>query len=160
MIKNIQPLEGFIQALKNPSISNEQSYEPIIFQLKTSEVATFHRFCQAFSIRVIDHIDRQLEDLVRVQNPAITDKVVRIKQVEALLKDKNKIADTTNWVYFPWLQKVVHILQQEDYFSVITNRNVNTNFINLLLQQQKCLFYLHHQRMSGTPCPPPLQLSH
>jgi len=99
------------------------SYEPIIFQLKTTEQATFHRFCNAFSITIIDHIDRQLEDLIRVQNPTITDKTVRLQQVEKLLEDTEKIADMTNWVYYPWTQKVIHILQQADYFSVITNRN-------------------------------------
>ncbi len=123
MIKTIHPLEKFIQSLKNPTIAAELSYEPIIFQLKTTEQATFHRFCNAFSITIIDHIDRQLEDLIRVQNPTITDKTVRLQQVEKLLEDTEKIADMTNWVYYPWTQKVIHILQQADYFSVITNRN-------------------------------------
>ena len=123
MIEQIHPLEKFIQALKNPTITTELSYEPIIFRLTTAEQATFHQFCQVFSITIIDHIDRQLEDLVRVQNPSITDKALRLQQVEALLKDTEKIAATTNWVYYPWLQQVVHILQQADYFSVITNRN-------------------------------------
>lgn len=123
MIKIIHPLEKFIQSLKNPTVANELSYEPIIFRMSLMEQATFFRFCQAFSIKIIDHIDRQLEDLVRVQNPSITNKSTRLQQVEQLLTDAEKIADTTNWVYFPWKQQVVHILNQADYFSVITNRN-------------------------------------
>ena len=123
MAKKIHSIKDFIQALEKPTLAPQLSFEPLIFKVTTSEKRIFQKYCKAHLIAIIDNIDRQLEDLVRVQNPSIIDKTVRLKQVAVLLKNQEEIAKTTNWVYFPWSQKVVHILNEEAYFSVITNRN-------------------------------------
>lgn len=123
MAKDIYTIKDFIHVLEKPAIAPPLSFEPLIFKVNTSQKRTFQKYCKAYFIGIIDNIDRQLEDLVRVQNPSITDKAIRLNQVAILLKDKEEIAETTNWVYFPWSQKVVHILKEEAYFSVITNRN-------------------------------------
>jgi len=123
MAKKIHTLTDFIQILEKPPIASRLSYEPVILQIDFAQKATFQSYCKANFLQIIDNIDRQLEDLVRVQNPSITDKIKRLALVGQLLKDKKRIAQTTNWVYFPWSQKVIHILNEENYFSVITNRN-------------------------------------
>lgn len=123
MPKKIHTLKGFFNYLNKMRLSPHLSYEPFIFQTKPEEEEAFEMICGNSDLTIIDYIDRQLEELVRIQNPAQTDKAKRMEVVEKMLDDEEELAASTNWVYFPWNYSVVRILNENDYFEVITNRN-------------------------------------
>lgn len=78
---------------------------------------------QNASIQVIDTIEAQLAELIKVNNPGkrLTDFEYRN---EILSITKGVSTDQYGvWVYYPWTQKLVHLLEEEDFIKVRTNRN-------------------------------------
>ncbi|MCB9046533.1 MAG: Rv1355c family protein [Chitinophagales bacterium] len=75
------------------------------------------------SITVIDELDGQLRELVKILNPK-----VKIKDdeypalVEKHLAGRNP-EEYGVWVYYPWSKKVIHLLDEEEFVEVRTNRN-------------------------------------
>jgi len=123
MSKSIHSFKDFKQVIKQPKIQPFLSFEPYFFKVYPLEEEKFNAFCQAHHLQIIENIQRQLDDVIRVNNPSLNKTEDRLEQVLALLADKEELAKTTNWVYFPWSQKVIHILNEAAYFRVITNRN-------------------------------------
>jgi len=75
------------------------------------------------TLAIIDEIQSQLEELIKLRNPKI-----KFKQTEIDLEIKNHIGSLSDeeygvWVYYPWLNKLVHILDEDEFVEVRTNRN-------------------------------------
>jgi len=74
-------------------------------------------------IEVFDKIDAQLTELVRIKNPG---KNLSPEDVEQLIKQHTQLDDLAYygvWVFYPWSNKLVHILDEEEFIAVRTNRN-------------------------------------
>lgn len=123
MPKVIHPLKKFYQHLNDEKTAPHLSFEPFLFQIRMQEEAPFAMICESANLTIIDNIDRQLEDWVRILNPAETDTEKRRGVVNQILANEEKLATMTNWVYFPWSYSVIRILNEDNYFTVITNRN-------------------------------------
>jgi ThiF family len=72
---------------------------------------------------VFDEIISQLQELIKIKSPTI-----KIKQAEYPdLINKHLAGTATNdygvWVYYPWSQTLVHLLDEEEFIEVRTNRN-------------------------------------
>lgn len=81
-------------------------------QLIENHVSFFH-----------DEIYGQLQELVKMRNPSL-----RIKQEEypELIKnhlDGKDIHAYGVWVYYPWSRRLVHMLDEEEFIEVRSNRN-------------------------------------
>lgn len=73
-------------------------------------------------LHIVDTILHQVKELIRIENPT------------QLFSD-NELVDLANkrigekpeefgcWVYYPWLQSLVHLLDEDDFFRVRTSRN-------------------------------------
>lgn len=69
--------------------------------------------------KIIDIYENQLEELFEINNP------LKTKQSEYI---ENKLIDQElvgNWIYFSWNGHLVHTVNEEEYFSLRTNRNKN-----------------------------------
>jgi molybdopterin/thiamine biosynthesis adenylyltransferase len=115
--------KDFVRAVKHPVRSIETSYQPTIFKVATKDLETFKAFCISHRIDLIDRLDAQLEDLARVNFPSSDLKKERLTFIESLVATTENGAAYGNWCYFPWSQRVIHILEEPHFFSVITNRN-------------------------------------
>lgn len=99
--------------------------KPILFRLTNSEdkikLETLLKTTQG--VQVFDEIVGQVEELVRCKNP----NVVYSKQQlnEAAKKHIGNIDNNEygTWVYYPWSNKLVHALDEEEFIEVRTNRN-------------------------------------
>lgn len=76
------------------------------------------------SIRISDTIEDQLRELIRIMNPG---EALRPEQYPTLIENHLKgipLSDYGVWVYYPWNGYVVHILDEDEFIAVRTNRNV------------------------------------
>jgi molybdopterin/thiamine biosynthesis adenylyltransferase len=74
-------------------------------------------------ISVADELHDQLKELVKIEHPT---RKLTSEETETLISEK--LGDTPAeeygvWVYYPWLRKVVHLLDEEEFVKVRTSRN-------------------------------------
>ncbi|MGZ3919637.1 MAG: Rv1355c family protein, partial [Bacteroidia bacterium] len=75
------------------------------------------------SLVVYDEILGQVEEYVKSKNPKIV-----YKKEELTKAAKNHIGKTPHieygtWVFYPWANRLVHLLDKEEFVEVRTNRN-------------------------------------
>lgn len=116
-----QKLESLTQSSKN----TEQLYTPEFFylsnssdKLRLSELIDRYPF-----ITVFDELLGQVEELIKSKNPKI--KFTKESLTAAALQHIGTvpIEEYGVWVYYPWATRLVHILTEEDFVFVRTNRN-------------------------------------
>lgn len=75
------------------------------------------------TIQKFDSIAQQLEELMKVNFPStqFTEDEMR-KAIQNHLEDK-AFDEYGLWVYYPWTKRLVHILFEEEFVAVRTNRN-------------------------------------
>jgi hypothetical protein len=115
--------EGFTHEVASPSAAPELSWRPTLIRLKPGDYEDFRTFCREHHIFLIDAIDRQLMDLAAARMPSTHRHVEREGFIEEIIAARGGRASYGTWVYFPWETKVVHLLNRDEYFEVITNRN-------------------------------------
>jgi tRNA threonylcarbamoyladenosine dehydratase len=115
-------LASFVEELDTPPVALEKSFRPCLLRLRPSEGPTFRRLCREHGITLVDALDRQLLDLSVTRLPAGGASEREAFVARAI--DSAGSADACGtWVHFPWEAKIVHLLDRDDYFDVITNRN-------------------------------------
>jgi hypothetical protein len=100
-------------------------YKPVILRMgDPSDKITFNGLIEDSKVKfVCDEIYGQLQELIKSQNPSI-----KIKQDEYPdLVNKHlagmDIREYGVWVYYPWSQRLVHLLDEDEFVEVRTNRN-------------------------------------
>jgi tRNA threonylcarbamoyladenosine dehydratase len=74
------------------------------------------------NIEVIDTIISQLRELVKLRNPGSFSENMFASALEEYLAGKH--SDFVGvWWYYPWSRKLVHVLGEEEFVEVRTNRN-------------------------------------
>lgn len=78
------------------------------------------------NIIVFDTLEAQLQEFIKLRSPNIVN--FNKKQLqEAIIKHIGNVSLTEYgvWVYYPWSFRLVHILDEEEFIEVRTNRNQN-----------------------------------
>jgi hypothetical protein len=118
-------LEGFAEAIAGSPLRAVSTPTPWIVRLQPDEFDGFRACCSEHRVALIDELDRQLDDLAKVRFPAAESGSERRNFIEQGIAVHGGHASYGNWVYLPWDAKIVHLLDREAYFEVITNRNLN-----------------------------------
>jgi tRNA A37 threonylcarbamoyladenosine dehydratase len=75
--------------------------------------------------QILDTIDCQMKELIEIDNPSVNftneEFNIEIKKLLGGLESN----DYGVWVYYKWLNTMIHILKKEDFVKVRTNRNRN-----------------------------------
>ena len=99
-------------------------YKPIFFritdpseklaldQLIENQVSFFH-----------DEIYGQLQELVKMKNPAVRIKTKEYPEMIQKHLGGRDIHSYGVWVYYPWSRRLVHMLDEEEFIKVRSNRN-------------------------------------
>lgn len=107
--------------------NGEQSaaYRPQFFRLpgQTQELAGLLKTTP--KVRVHDQILAQLKELMKSLNPAIRFTPDSLQEAIAKHLGNKPLSEYGVWVYYPWSQTLVHLLDQEEFALVRTDRNRN-----------------------------------
>ncbi len=105
------------------------NYRPLFLKLKSDDIKTFYEICKTRGIIAFDTINHQLDDLAAVRFPSED-----LIQPQRWVEEQMQIYKG-HWVYLPWEQKVFRLLEPDDYFELITNRNRD----KITLEEQQSL---------------------
>jgi hypothetical protein len=88
---------------------------------------------------VFDELQSQLEELIKSRNPKTVFKKEQLSKAALEYMSQKVWVKYGVWVYYPWSNRVVHILDEEEFVIVRTNRNQYkiTNEERELLSKQK-----------------------
>ncbi len=90
-------------------------------------------------VAVIDDFEEQLRELFLSRNPhfktnPLAGKEAAIKYVNSK-KINNSLVLLGRWIYLPWINTLIHVLEKEDFFELRTARNRN-----LITKEEQDLF--------------------
>lgn len=114
--------EALADTLTSSSTKPEISWRPVFVRISPSEFADLTALCKEHHVTLIDTIDRQLNDLAVIRRPSIRNST-DLNYITGGIPAPGERTSYGNWVYLPWESKIVHLLNRDDYFDVITNRN-------------------------------------
>ncbi|HYG14778.1 MAG TPA: Rv1355c family protein, partial [Bacteroidia bacterium] len=108
-----------------PAIFSDTSYTPVFFRLANeNDINSFNEFLSKnTNIFIYDTIQSQLRELIKSLNPSRKLSAEETKKaVENHLAGRDSSAYGV-WVYYPWARRLVHLLDEEEFIEVRTNRN-------------------------------------
>ena len=116
-----------ISSFLTDSKNKKDVHKPIILRLDNSQdKATLNILLEDSKVTfVCDEIYGQLQELIKSKNPSVTigtDEYPELINIHLAGKD---IQEYGVWVYYPWSQRLVHLLDEEEFVEVRTNRNRN-----------------------------------
>jgi tRNA A37 threonylcarbamoyladenosine dehydratase len=110
---------------KNTYNENSTVYRPSYYRIhRNNEESALHALVKNTpGIMIFDHIESQLTDLVRVLHPTLKfDKEAYEEYIHKHLNGCDKY-EYGVWVFYPWSNKLVHLLDEDEFVKVRTNRN-------------------------------------
>ena len=104
---------------------NSENHLPKIFRLGDKRsLDEFESFAtNNKEIIVINEIESQLKELIKSLNPS---KKIKSEEYPSLIENHLKGQDINKygvWVYYPWSNRLIHLLDEEEFVEVRTNRN-------------------------------------
>ena len=122
-MKPTNSLTAFTKHLQIVDSQNE--WNPFIFKVERSEILKFRNLIKKYDLDMYDQIEGQIEELASIRVPQEEDISGRRQFAEQLKSGHESLTTYGNWVFLPWRNNLIHLLTQDDYFDVITNRNQN-----------------------------------
>lgn len=101
-------------------------YKPRFLRLKyDAEYNIFSNLRNDFTIELHDSIETQLLELLACRNPSLSkDEILSLNMIQEHLSLHGETLHTYGvWVHYPWKRQLVHILDEEEFIEVRTNRN-------------------------------------
>ncbi|MBS1528069.1 MAG: Rv1355c family protein [Bacteroidetes bacterium] len=100
-------------------------YTPLLLRLRQADDrALYNELLSAgVPLFISDEIEGQLRELIKSRRPWIRIKPEEYAGLIAAHIDGSAMADYGVWVYYPWSRRLVHLLDEEEFIEVRTNRN-------------------------------------
>lgn len=118
-------LSNLLQKKKNNSLSESNIYRPKFFDISNSQDynALIKLTEEKPHLKVYDTIADQLKNLIKTRNPRRV-----LSDFEVTEKINQKLSGQPLeyygiWVYYPWSEKLVHILNKDEFVELRTDRN-------------------------------------
>lgn len=98
-------------------------YKPVLFNTKnnTEKQSLENLLTEKPHVQVFDCIESQIEELIKCLKPGIPSS--ELKKTAENHRGSVSLQDYGVWVYYPWSEKLVHILDEAEFIIVRTNRN-------------------------------------
>ncbi len=112
--------------LENQTLEDHLSVEPLFFRiyLADDETKLEKLLKQKPYIKIHDQLSTQLDDLIKSKHPKRKPEPQELEKLKAEHIGNLSMQDYGVWVFFPWSDRLVHILDEEEYIEVRTNRNI------------------------------------
>ncbi|WP_419802434.1 ThiF family adenylyltransferase [Mucilaginibacter sp.] len=99
-------------------------YLPKILRLNNSlDISLYNDLIKNNSVLVYDCIYNQLQELIKCQNPSVNIQSEEYAEYISKHLQEQNINNYGVWVYYPWNNKLIHLLDKEEFIKVRTNRN-------------------------------------
>lgn len=100
-------------------------YRPIFYRTNNpeNEESLQKLLASVQDINVYDTIYSQLSELIKLSNPG----KLSSGDIEKMISEHIGLTELNNygvWVYYPWAKNLVHLLDEEEFIKVRTNRNI------------------------------------
>jgi molybdopterin/thiamine biosynthesis adenylyltransferase len=111
---------------KTPNKGQKVEFRPLIFDINNStqkkELESLLKDTEA--IQVFDEISSQLRELIKIRNPKQI--LTESDYTESLrtFEMDGSFDHIGNWVYYPWSQRLVHLLGKDEFIELRTSRNL------------------------------------
>ncbi len=118
----MKQLDDRLDALKTLQEQANRIFKPVFYRLKNDRVE-FEKLLDTPGLIVADQILEQLKELIRFKNP---DKKFSTNEFESETKKHLEglpAAEFGVWIYYPWSNRLVHSLDEEDFINIRTSRN-------------------------------------
>ncbi len=121
-----QAVTDKVQSLRSLTSSSNNLHKPLILKLSIEkERATFQEILERNqNLQVFDTISTQIAELIKCLRPTIG--MQAPAELEKAISEKLNGIDELEygvWVYYPWSNKLVHLLDEPEFAIVRTNRN-------------------------------------
>lgn len=118
-------LEQQILSKIHEEIANRPVYQVDFFRLaeENNRSALSELLTAKPHIQIYDTLHSQLKELIKTRNPRLT---LSEPETERLVGEKlaGKLHEQYGvWVYYPWSERLVHILDEQEFVEMRTNRN-------------------------------------
>lgn len=120
----MEKLPDHLDLLRTRQMQANKVFKPLFYRLhdKSSKEA-FNELLNSPGLLLTDPISDQMKELIRFKNPG-----VRFSTNDLELETKNLLDGRTPeefgvWVYYPWSNRLVHCLDEEDFINIRTSRN-------------------------------------
>ena len=120
----MEKIKVLLESLHLQTIEKSTHYKPTLLKLTNAvDKQHFLELLQLPGITVSDFIESQFADLIKVKQTS------RKFTSEELAEETNKLLGGKDkseygvWVYYSWSNKLVHMLDKEDFIKVRTSRN-------------------------------------
>lgn len=108
-----------------PDSTNNTIYKPVfIFKEQSADKQKFNSVISDYQNKIVlDLFPSQMKELIKIQSPRI-----RLTNAEIDEKYNEWIADKDpdllgSWIYYPWSNRLLHILNESDFITLRTSRN-------------------------------------
>ncbi|MGZ4098796.1 MAG: Rv1355c family protein [Bacteroidia bacterium] len=129
-----------LYSLKEQARKLHATFEPSFFRLKNlNEREQFNAILQSHpSPIVFDQIQSQVAELLKCNHPQ---KIYTVSELDAAVAQHigSKPEEYGVWIFYPWSNRLVHLLDEEEFVEVRTNRNqlkITREEKDLLLQKK------------------------
>jgi len=112
--------------LENQTTTDRSFAAPLFFRiyLEEDKNSLEELLRQKPDIIICDQISTQLDDLVKSKHPEIKKpNRATLDQLKLQHLKNNDLQEYGVWIYYPWLNRLVHALDKEEFIEVRTNRN-------------------------------------
>lgn len=115
----------------------KDNYQPLFYRLNNPEEKNKYELLlkSNSNISIYDQIEGQLRELIKSLNPSIKIKADEYPELIKKHIGSQNLFEYGVWVYYPWNYHLIHLLDEEEFIEVRTNRNRN----KITKEEQKLL---------------------
>lgn len=114
-------MKDTLEAAKQNDLTN---WKPIFFRLNSrSAKDELIKLLENKSPTITDDLRSQLAELVKARNPRKKMNSSEIDRAISLHIGDIEMSEYGVWVYYPWSNRLVHLLPEDEFIEVRTNRN-------------------------------------
>ncbi len=118
-------MKTILENLSQQNKKSENLFKPKFYRLSdTSHKKALNELLKSDEqLKVHDQILSQIQELIKSQNPKTIYSKLQITEAATKFLGNTPPEEFGVWVYYPWSNKLVHILDEKDFVFVRTSRN-------------------------------------
>ena len=120
----MKSLNNTLATLKQKQTQANFVFKPLFYRLSLEkDLEAFKQLLANPGITVVDYIEDQIKELIKYKTPS---KKFSNSELEVETKKHLSTTDINDygvWVYYPWSNRLVHILDEQEFVDIRTSRN-------------------------------------